>query len=298
MNLGRFFKNIAYLTKVDLKKANTKLNSTVSQELLHDILDNYKYEIAADINQLPKPTFHSFDNCIHNITNHKYSLCRFGDGELNLCQNLSIPFQKASEKLAQRMIEVLSSDIENIMIAVPEHYYSERLNLKEINRRFSRLYSNTYIKIINKHRIKSKIFYPAEISLAYTFFETYDFEDYFRKISSIWKNKDITIICGKTIFDKIENNIFDCAKSVEYQHAPSMDAFESYDEILTQARTIDKNRLVIIILGPTATILAYDLAREGYQALDMGHIAKSYDWYVKSRKTDNIEEAYNFFNPD
>jgi hypothetical protein len=43
--------------------------------------------------------------------------------------------------------------------------------------------------------------------------------------------------------------------------------------------------------------LAYDLAREGYQAIDFGHIAKDYDFYSKKIKH-NSETISNFFRPD
>ena len=35
----------------------------------------------------------------------------------------------------------------------------------------------------------------------------------------------------------------------------------------------------MIALGPTATILAYDLAKVGYQALDIGHVDVEYEWF-------------------
>jgi hypothetical protein len=120
---------------------------------------------------------------------------------------------------------------------------------------------------------------------------------YFERIKEIWRNRDITIICGKTVFDAIEVNIFDCAKSIEYQYAPSLNAFEIYDDLLMKAKQISKERLVIVILGPTATVLAYDLAIEGYQAIDFGHIAKDYDFYCKKIKH-NSETISNFLRPD
>ena len=70
-----------------------------------------------------------------------------------------------------------------------------------------------------------------------------------------------------------------------------------YDNLLTNAKKIDKDRLVIIILGPTATVMAYDLAKLGYQALDFGHIAKDYDFYTKKVKHDS-ETISNFLKPD
>ena len=33
------------------------------------------------------------------------------------------------------------------------------------------------------------------------------------------------------------------------------------------------------MLGPTAKVLVSDLARQGYQAIDLGHIDSEYEWY-------------------
>ena len=46
----------------------------------------------------------------------------------------------------------------------------------------------------------------------------------------------------------------------------------------------DREALVCISLGPCATVLAYDLAKKGYQALDIGQIDNEYDWYVKGAR--------------
>jgi len=36
--------------------------------------------------------------------------------------------------------------------------------------------------------------------------------------------------------------------------------------------------LILIALGPTATVLAYDLALIGYWAIDIGHVDLEYEW--------------------
>lgn len=120
---------------------------------------------------------------------------------------------------------------------------------------------------------------------------------YFDDIKTVWANKDIAIICGESVFNEIEYNIFDAANTVEYQKAPTVNAFEEYDKIFQNAKKIDINKIIIIILGPTAKVLAYDLAKEGYRALDLGHIAKSYDWYMKNKTTSKINDLVAFFSP-
>ena len=54
--------------------------------------------------------------------------------------------------------------------------------------------------------------------------------------------------------------------------------------MLAEAKAQPKDRLMIVVLGPTATVLAYDLAKAGYQALDIGHLGKAYDW-LKRKET-------------
>ena len=71
-----------------------------------------------------------------------------------------------------------------------------------------------------------------------------------------------------------------------------------------------KNNLFLIALEPTATVLSYDLAKEGYYALDIGHLDIEYDWFLrKTNKKINIENKWvnevpgnlfdkNFFDED
>ena len=51
--------------------------------------------------------------------------------------------------------------------------------------------------------------------------------------------------------------------------------------------------MFIIALGPTATILASDLSKEGYRALDLGHIDIEYEWFLlKATKKVAIKNKY------
>ena len=74
---------------------------------------------------------------------------------------------------------------------------------------------------------------------------------------------------------------------------PSENAFEIYDKIYNEALKIDKNKLVLLALGPTATVLAYDLFKAGYQAIDIGHVDIEYEWFLrKATKKIKIESKY------
>ena len=63
---------------------------------------------------------------------------------------------------------------------------------------------------------------------------------------------------------------------------PTLNAFKVYNKIITEIISIQKKYLILISLGPTATILAYDLHRLGYQAIDVGHMDIEYEWFLRN----------------
>lgn len=65
---------------------------------------------------------------------------------------------------------------------------------------------------------------------------------------------------------------------------PAENAFDRYEEIYNEAVKQPKDKLFLIALGPTASVLAYDLAMKGYQAIDIGHADLSYEWLLRGRR--------------
>ena len=47
--------------------------------------------------------------------------------------------------------------------------------------------------------------------------------------------------------------------------------------------------MLLLALGPTATALAYDLHKEGYQAVDIGHVDLIYESFI--RKITNLNSV-------
>jgi hypothetical protein len=74
----------------------------------------------------------------------------------------------------------------------------------------------------------------------------------------------------------------DGAKSISrILFCPLKNAFNKYDQILSAFDEIDQDALILAALGPTATVLAYDLCRKGYQAIDLGHISEEYECFLR-----------------
>lgn len=288
-----FIKNLTYLFRYNLKEM--ALNS--QDESINRMFENMKYEIADELKNLKKPNIKSPEATIQALIDNRPSFCRFGDGEFTLIEGQGIPYQTPSSKLSFRLREILQSQDENIFIGVPYCFYSSVKGMRDFSKQYMRTWVSERRDQITDLCLPNKQYYDTTCSQMYSSYKDFDFKNYFENFKKVWSNRDITIICGETVFNKIVNNIFNCAKSIEYVYGPPTNAFDHYDSILDAAKQIDKNRLVLIILGPTATVLAYDLAKAGYQAIDLGHIAKDYDYYLK--EVDHTEDSIAaFISPD
>ena len=67
-------------------------------------------------------------------------------------------------------------------------------------------------------------------------------------------------------------------------------AFYKYERIFESiCKYVQADEMVLVTLGPTATVLAYDLAKLGIQAIDIGQVDNEYEWYrMKSNKREEI----------
>lgn len=285
MGLKKFCRNIAYLTKNQLSKKENNF-------------EDLKFQLFASLYEIPIPEIKSIDETLDLLINQNYSLCRFGDGEFLLMEGVDIPFQKFSQKLSEQLNKVLSCSQKNILIGIPETLYAPKRYLNEQTRRFWNTHRAHIIKQISPFIQINGFYVPAEVSLAYTHYDDYDFESYFDKIRKIWENKEIVLVSGKGIFDKLKHDIFDNCQKIDYVIAPAQNAFEEYDNILEKILPYPNGKLIVCILGPTATVLCHDLALRGYQALDMGHIAKSYDLYKRKDKLWSNDDYVQFYKQD
>lgn len=223
----------------------------------------------------------SMEKTIDAIVNNKMSISRFGDGEFKLILKESgIVFQNLSDKISKKLFEVLNAELPNLIVALPEPFRSVkklRLNGKI-----------HWVNFINKngHKIAKQIsnsnrnFGNAFISRFYMeYADKSSSIKTINRLKKIWQSQDILFVEGNTARLGIGNDLFSNANTIKRIICPAENAFEHYDEILLAAKKHGANKLIIIALGPTATILAYDLAKSNYWALDLGHIDVEYMWF-------------------
>lgn len=245
-----------------------------------------------------KPKILNNEETIEMIISNKYSIARFGDGEFFLMiKEKGFDFQKIDDKLSERLIEVFNSNERGLLIGIPKVF--DKNDLKKRTKESREWWSNylaLYRLLWYKYIDFKKVYASSTFTRNYMGIEDKSIcKNYFKSIKEIWSDRDILIIEGEYSRLGVGNDLFDNVNSIERILAPSKNAFDKYKEILNEAKKINKDKLIIIALGPTATILAYDLHKMGYQVLDMGHIDIEYEWFLQnSKKKTKIQNKYIF----
>lgn len=244
------------------------------------------------------------------IIENKCSVCRYGDGEFDMIfeylskGKTNSLFQKYDAQLAKKLYEnlLLPPSSNNILICLPIYAYGIRTNtLVHAAKYFWEYYYLTHRKIIYSF-IKENVLY-GDAHFTRFYWEHKNKEsctNVINKIKNIWKNRSIVFVEGEYTRSGIGNDLFENAISIQRIIAPATNAFRKYEKILQVIKSsVEKNNLIIISLGQTATVLAYDLSLLGYQALDLGHLDVEYEWYrMKSKDKSPLKNKYVNENKD
>lgn len=250
-----------------------------------------KDEVSRVIYGTPKVM--SIDQTIDYILREHCSVVRYGDGEFKLVNGQPIRFQKFDPKLSTRLGEILWSDENDVLVCIPDIYRDLKWMIPSAYQYMWMIVAQNrkaWTKIVSK----KKDYGNAFISRCYL-----EWQDkskcacWFQKLKQIWQDKDIVFIEGEKSRLGYGNDLFDNAASIQRILCPVSNAFEAYDAILTEAQKLPKDKLILLALGPTATVLAYDLAKLGYWAIDIGHVDIEYEWFLrKATEKIKIENKY------
>lgn len=257
--------NNGYFTKKLFVDSLMKLNSNEENELnikVLGILDTLNYVMA-----------------------HNSSVARFGDGEMDIITGHGIPYQDYDENLANELKEIISSESnESLVICLSDVFEGlDRYNQSAVNFWKQHL-NNNYIYY--KSLCKAPWYGSTFISRPYMDLVDKSLSNmYFKNIKNLWDERDILIVEGVNSRSGVGNDLFDNANSVERIICPSKNAYSKIDEIESLIEMHAENKLVLLILGPTAKVLAKRLSIKKIQAIDMGHIDSEYEWFKMKATT-------------
>lgn len=280
----------------EIKEKMSKPNAETYRELEEYQMDKELLKMKEDLlqeMQNSKITILPIEETINKIRDEKKSIARFGYGELELIIGGELGFQNKSRKLGKKLEEILRQKQDFCLIGVPD-LINNFDNLTEESETF-------WIKNMNKNREtwlkyldEDMTYCTSNLTRLYIRYKDRSKSGkYFSMLRQLWEDRNVVICEGEQTRMGIGNDLLDGCKSIKRIICPSENAFDKYNEILATLKKQPKDSLIIMALGPTATVLAYELAKEGYQALDMGHLDIEYEWYIRNAsKREKIVNKY------
>lgn len=231
------------------------------------------------------PDVKTTSETLSDIISQNKSLARFGDGELMLILGIGLgskedgnEYQAFDVLLQKRLREILlagSSDKVSVAILPFSLEYDD--NKSDID-----VVSYWHKFLLKYYNSFSSCFSTKQYSNTLVSRKAGFCENHLSSIKSLWGGRKVLFVVGLESHFFFDNVLFDNIVEYEILYGPGKSAFSQYDELLGKICEYDKNWLIFLSLGPTATVLAYDLAQRGYQALDLGHLPNCYrQWQGK-----------------
>lgn len=242
------------------------------------------------------------DRTISYIAKNHCCIARYGDGEFDLITaSRDLNFQQRDSILSRKLEQVLSTKRENLLLCIPRCFNT----IKGCNAHSAAFWiewgrqddhHQKIVNLIRKYAGKNHLFGDSQITRPYIDWKDSKRADRtFPKLRSLWDNKNVLIVEGEQTRLGVGNDLFSNANSIKRILAPAVGAFQCYDRIKQAVLKHYHGELILMALGPTATVLAADFADMQIQALDIGNIDIEYEWYIRRAK-DRIAILGKFTN--
>jgi len=211
------------------------------------------------------PKVASIDETIEELISNRKSIARYGDGEFMLCFGRSINFQRRDRFLRKRLRMILQNNSPSCLIGLPD--YNPQL--------FSSFwwqfwYENT--KIVSRMLNTNTKYYNQGISRGINL-------EQIERLKAVWEGRNVIFIYGRGSRFDIGHELFCNVNERHTIEGLAVNAWFEYDSLIQKVLDLSKtisNPLVICSLGPTATVLAFDLSIE-LQTIDLGHLTNVFD---------------------
>lgn len=246
-------------------------------------LNNLPYELGVK----ESPKVKNSEELLNYIIEKKVSLCRFGDGEFEIMRGIERPwFQNVDKNLSERLKAIIHSANENVVIAIANNFgnldcYTE----KAANAIRQYLYGNTRREVMSFFEFE-RYYFDAYVSRPYMMYQNKSYaKNIFDLFKKIWNDRNLLIVEGENSKMGVGNDFFVNAGRIRRIICPEKNAFFQYENIFAAIKkVVTADELVLVSLGPTATVLAYDLGLLGIQTLDVGQIDNEYEWFIRRAK--------------
>lgn len=235
------------------------------------------------------------------LANPQLSLARYGDGELEMTYYKNIGFQPFNPQLSARLKALLQQGPQanpHCLLCLPDAFRTTR-NMRSGSALFWFFHKSFYFKYYASLLNSQYQYGNTSVTRPYHDYKTKQLsQTIFDKFKQLYKDQRLLIVEGSGTRLGLGNDLLADARDVKRITTLNRNAFSVYDRlfaaILAHASDYD---LVLISLGPTATVLAYDLSQHGIRCIDSGHVDIEYEWMLASATTKikvagkNVNEA-------
>lgn len=235
------------------RKELSAIRAGVNKDLMHEVTNFHSRQVR------------SMHESLELLASTNASLARFGDGEFRLMlrPEFNLRFQQNSPRLEDALKEVFMSKSENLLVGFPlqfrdAHWSFVYAELWDMLRELI----HPEQKFVNAHITRPKVFELMGNQAV----------DLWRKV---WDGQEVCVVTGQGSRFDLVDELFDNLKSVDFLYSTPENAYTDVDRLVGEIQHRG-TKLVLISLGPAGTVLAYQLAKLGIRALDIGHLSSSY----------------------
>lgn len=220
-------------------------------------------ELNQRFNYMMRSTL-SVDETLDHIIKNNLSIARFGDGEIRMVTSYKgCAFEGSTYYGTSKLRTVLKESHEKLLVCIAGRNYDDwwknfwSTEFKDFSNYLApRIYGNTSVS-------RSAFRTLGKIGV--------------EKWKKVWEQRDVVFVTGGgSRFDE-SHTLFENIKSHNTVTSTPTHAIKDIPRLIVELSKFSKDKLLLLALGPAATILAYEMTLLGYQALDIGHITNCYD---------------------
>lgn len=231
--------------------------------------------------QHPRFNIHVLDSqeTLDYIERYRPSVARLGDGEISLMLGASQVFQDVDPLLEKRLREIVETPSNHRLLVCLSDTFHDIERLVPKAQRWWTGHQQTFSSFYEKLGEQGNIYGNTMVTRPYI-----DMQDrnqagkIFHRIKKWWQDRDLLIVEGAYTRSGVGNDLYDNARSVQRIICPPKNAWGKYQEIEAAIKKYGQGKVVLLMLGMTATVIAADLADWG-QVIDSGHLDPEYEWY-------------------
>lgn len=237
------------------------------------------------------------------IVDKKMSVSRFGDGELQMMDHYTKSgsvedfnvdtFQSFVPELGKKLWDVFLSTDSNLLVCLPFQFKQSNVSSLRAQLFWEREWLGR--RTMLSDNLTKRVFGDTNFTRFYlSRRDIVNYEAYISLLKSIWNARDVVLVEGALSRLGVGNDIFENTTLIERVICPAKNAFEKYNDIITFVKSnVKQDKLILIALGHAATVMACDLAKMGYQAIDIGHVDIEYEWFrMRAKRKVPIKNKY------